>query len=376
MIALPVLRCPLLFAVAALVLTLPGCSDPDPAKLGTTNTPSGAARPAATQVESVPVKSGTVERSWTAVGSLMANESLSIRPEIAGRIVRLGFDEGQGVARGAVLVELEASVERAQADQAAASLVLATRNARRAEELFAAELISHAERDAATAAFDAATAALRLARARLEKMVIRAPFAGRAGLRKVAVGDYVNPGQDLVMLEDIGRMKLEFRLPELALSEVRSGQPVELELDAFPGERFPARVYALDSGIAEDTRSFALRAALDNPDQRLRPGQFARVRLVVESSASALLIPERAIVPRADRSIVFVIVDGRAKEREVRLGQRRAGEVQVIGGLAAGDPVVISGLQKIVDGSPVEVLPAEPQTAGASPQSMPRRAER
>lgn len=294
----------------------------------------------------------------------MAFESLSIRPEVAGRVVKIGFAEGHTVARGAALFELDDSVDRAQVDQAAANLVLASRNAQRSTELFSGELISPAERDTATASLDAATAALELARARLAKTVIRAPFAGRAGLRKVAVGDYVNPGQDLVMLEDIERMKLEFRLPELALSDVQTGQAVELELDAFPGDRFVAKVYALDSGVSPDTRSFALRAVLDNPDQRLRPGQFARVRLIVETTAAALLIPEQAIVPRGEQAFVFVIENGKAVERAIRLGQRRPGEVQVIEGLRAGDSVVVSGLQKIAHGSAVEVVSASAVEAG------------
>ncbi|MGQ0620158.1 MAG: efflux RND transporter periplasmic adaptor subunit [Panacagrimonas sp.] len=313
------------------------------------------------------VKSGPIDRAWTTVGSLMANESLAIRPEVTGRVVRIGFAEGGPIARDALLFELDASVDRAQVNQAAANLALASRNAQRVAELFADQLISPAERDAATASLDAATATLELARARLAKTVIQAPFAGRAGLRKVAVGDYVNPGQDLVMLEDIARMKLEFRLPELALSDVRTGQAVEFELDAFPGDRFVATVYALDSGVSPDTRSFALRAVLDNPDQRLRPGQFARVRLIVETTAAALLIPEQAIVPRGEQAFVFVIENGKAVERAIRLGQRRPGEVQVLEGLTPGDSVVVSGLQKITHGSAVEIVSAGAPSANASP---------
>lgn len=297
----------------------------------------------------------------------MANESLTVRPEIAGRIVRLGFDEGGTVERGALLFELDASVEQAQVGQASADLALAQRNARRSEELFTSALIAAADRDAATASLEAATASLALARARLARTVIRAPFAGRAGLRKVAAGDYVNPGQDLVMLEDVGRMKLEFRLPELALPDVRTGQPVQVELDAFPGERLVANVYAIDSAVSMETRSIALRARLDNPDLRLRAGQFARVRLIVETQDNALLIPEQAVVPRGERAFVFVVEGGKAIERAVRLGQRRPGEVQVIEGLALGDQIVTGGVQKISNGSTVVVVATAPEAARAAP---------
>ncbi len=337
----------ILLACAALV----GCDAPD-AK-ASRGSPVAPAAAAGTLVELGEVRVGTMQRIWSAVGSLRADESVIVRPEITGRIVELGFEEGQRVARGDLLFALDASVFDAELAQAKANLALATRNASRAEELFGRELIPSAERDATTAALNVAKAAVALAEAQAAKAVIRAPFDGRMGLRSAAVGDYVTPGQDLVSIENLDRMKLEFRLPELALSDVAEGQPLEVTLDAYPGQTFSGAVYAIDSRVADDTRSIAARARLDNADGRLRPGLFARINLVVETRNDALLVPEQAIIMRGERAFVFAVQDGKAMEREVMLGQRRKGEAEVMSGLEAGQEIVVSGIQQVSNGSSV-----------------------
>lgn len=343
--------CPILSRAALLlagsVLGLSACSESDaePARAATRNE--------AITVELAPVRRGEQIRSWSAVGSLLANESVTIRPEITGRIARLGFEEGQRVERGAVLFALDDSVYVAQVAQAVAGLSLSSRNAKRAEELYAGKLISPSERDTALAARDVDAASLNLARALAAKTAIRAPFAGHAGLRLVSVGDYVNPGQDLVVIEDLARIKLEFRLPELALPDVREGQSVQVELDAYPSQRFDAKLYALDSRVAGDTRSIGARAILDNADGRLRPGLFARVTLVVERKADALLIPEQSVLARGASAFVYVVEDGKASEREIQIGQRSNGQAEVLSGLTAGQQIVVSGLQRVSDGAQV-----------------------
>lgn len=351
-----------LLLLSSLIL-LPACEKSAPSAA------AGAARGAeGIPVETLPARVGEQVRAWAAVGSLQANESVTVRPEISGRIARLGFEEGQQVNRGDVLFALDDSVFVAQEAEARARLALSTRNAQRAEELFARGLISPSDRDTAVAAREVDAAALRLAGAQAAKASIQSPFAGRAGLRQASVGDYVNPGQDLVVIEDLARIKLEFRLPELALADVREGQVVQVELDAYPGERFDARLYALDSRVASDTRSIGARAVLDNPDGRLRPGLFARVNVVVERRKDALLIPEQAIVSRGASAFVYVVEEGRAKEREVQLGQRGDGQAEVRSGLVAGQQIVVSGLQRLSDGASVQVLaPVATAAAKAAP---------
>lgn len=311
-------------------------------------------------VEVSAVRRGEIDRSWSAVGSLLANESVMVRPEISGRIARVGFEEGQRVTQGSVLFALDDAVFQAQLAQAQANLALSTRNARRAEELFERQLVSVADRDTALAARNVDTAALNLARAQAEKALIRAPFTGRAGLRMATVGDYVNPGQDLVAVEDLDRVKLEFRLPELALSDVKTGQSASVELDAYPGERFKATLYAVDARVAGDTRSFAARAYLDNADGRLRPGLFARVELVVERRTDAMLVPEQAVLMRGAQAFVYAVEEGRAVEREIRVGQRSDGQVEVLSGLSGAERVVTRGLQSVSNGAAVQVASPPP----------------
>lgn len=341
---------PLALLLMSLLVGVAGCSKSDAE-------PRRGAPAAAARVEVAQVRSGQVQRSWTAVGSLRADESVVVRPEIAGRITRIGFEEGQLVTQGVALFELDDSVFRAQLAQAQANLALSTRNAARAEELYAKQLVSTSDRDAAVAAREVDQAALRLARAQAAKTVIAAPFAGRAGLRQVAVGDYVNPGQDLVTVEKLDRMKLEFRLPELALPDLREGQSASVTLDAYPGEPFEAQLYALDASVAADTRSIGARARLENREGRLRPGMFARVELIVERREDALLIPEQSVLARGDRSYVYAVVDGKAVETEIEIGQRRSGEVEVLKGLLSGQAIVTSGLQGIGNGSAVQLAP-------------------
>lgn len=344
---------PVALTLMSLLVGLAGCSKTE------AESQRAGARPAA-RVEVVAVRVGAVQRSWSAVGSLKADESVVVRPEIGGRLSRIGFEEGQRVAAGAPLFELDDAVFRAQIAQAQANLALSTRNAQRAEELFARQLVSPSDRDAAIAAREVDQAALRLARAQAAKSTLTAPFAGRAGLRMVAVGDYVNPGQDLVVLEKLDRLKLEFRLPELALPELREGQDASVELDAYPGQRFTARLYALDARVADDTRSIGARAYLDNAEGQLRPGMFARVELVVAQRDDALLVPETALLARGGKQYVYVAQDGKAVETEVEIATPRNGEVEVRQGLRAGQSVVVSGLQALANGSAIEVASKSP----------------
>lgn len=310
---------------------------------------------AAVTVEAVPVRVGTVTRTITAVGTLQSNESVILRPEIAGRIARIHFQEGERVEAGVPLITLDDSVYRAELAQAEAGLNLSRQNAQRAQELFQRRVGTARTRDEAAAALGASEAEVALARARLEKTRLAAPFSGVLGLRRVSVGDYVNPGQDIVNLENIDPIKVDFRVPEPALSDIRVGQSVEVQVDAFPGETFTGEAYAIDPRIDADGRSVVIRARLENDDRRLRPGLFARVEVIVERRPNALLVPEQAIVPLQDRVAVFRVVDDKAVLATVRLGQRRAAEVEIVEGLSEGDIVVTAGQLKIRDGAAVTV---------------------
>ncbi|HLT02101.1 MAG TPA: efflux RND transporter periplasmic adaptor subunit [Geminicoccaceae bacterium] len=321
--------------------------------------PGGGDAAMAVPVETAPVHIGPIQRRLTAVGSLRSNESVIIRPEVAGRIAEIRFDEGERVRKGQPLVILDDSIYRAEVDEVQASLVLSQANHERALDLLRRGAGTTKARDEALAKLRADEAALALARARLDKTVITAPFEGMIGLRRVSVGDFVNIGQDIVNLEQIDPLKADFRVAEVYLGAVRPGQKIELSADAFPGETFTGEVYAIDPLIDESGRSIVLRARLPNSDNRLRPGLFVRVTLVLNEREDAIQIPEQALVPQGQDQFVFRVVDGKAELTKVTAGIRRDGMVEITEGLGPDDEVVTAGQLKIRDGAPVQPIDAE-----------------
>jgi membrane fusion protein (multidrug efflux system) len=322
-------------------------------------------------VEAEVVKAEHIAQEIIAVGSLRSNESVVLRSEIAGRITGIQFREGQPVERGALLFELDDSIYRAEREQARASLALSQRNHERAKELFERKLISTRERDEAAAKLDVDAATVALAEARLSKTRIRAPFDGVVGLRAVSPGDYITAGQPLAPLEQIAVLKADFRLSEAALSRIKVGQTLNLEVDAFPGQVFPGRVYAIDPRLAEDTRSIGVRASVANNRNQLRPGLFARVRLVIAERDGAVLVPEQAIVPQGDKPFLYVIEDGKAALRPVQTGLRQDGRVEITSGVAPGDVVITAGVQKIGPGSAVMPINLAPPPPAAGQEKTP-----
>lgn len=325
-------------------------ASPAPARSG----PAGGPPPqrAPVPVEVVAVESQVLERRLSAVGSLLSDESVMLRPEIAGRLQEINFQEGQEVKRGDLLFRLDDDVARAEWQQARANLALAESKFKRSEQLQKQGFISQQARDEADNALRVERANVALAQARLNKTEIRAPFDGQLGLRNVSVGDVVSAGQDLVTLQAIQRLKVDFRLPETFLPQVRVGQTLQIGIDALPDQRWSGEVTAISPLVDVSGRAVLLRARLENPDGVLRPGMFARVNLLVASSP-ALVVPETALTPRDNRQYVLRVADGVVQEVPVQTGQRQRGMVEVNGELAAGDQVIIAGTQKVENGTRV-----------------------
>lgn len=346
---------------------------------------TGAAKPAAGQapaaqpqapvdVETVPVAAEAMADDVSAVGTLRSNESVMLRPEVAGRIAAIRFREGSPVRRGDVLVELDAAVQQAEVQQARANLSLAQANFGRTEDLFNRKFLSQSARDEAASRLEVARANMAVAEAHLERMRLRAPFVGIVGIRNVSVGDYVNEGDDLVNLEDIATLKVDFRLPEIYLERIRPGQKLEVASDAIPGQLFNANIAAIDPLVDEQGRSVLMRATLPNEGLRLRPGMFARVRLILQERANVAVVPEEALVPAPGNvQFVYRVVDGKAQRVEVKTGVRRGTRVEIVSGVQVGDVVVSAGQLKLRDGAPVQVVgsgasgdaPAAGKAAGA-----------
>ena len=330
-----------------------------------TTSPAGASpaaqaapvRQQAFAVRTVAAEEVPFARGISAVGSLLSDEAVVLRPEVAGRISALPFKEGQPVKRGDLLISLDDAIARAELDQARANLALAQSQHRRATRLQAEGFVSQQVQDEAASSLKVQQAAVALAQARLDKTSLRAPFDGVIGLRNVSIGDYVNVGQDLAPLEAIDPLKVDFRVPELHLNRVRVGQALELRFDALPGEARQGQVIAISPLVDAGGRSLLLRAQVPNPNGLLRPGMFARVQLLVETSP-ALVVPEGALSPSGSLQYVFRVANGRAERVQVSIGERREGRVEILTGLAAGDRVVVAGLQRITDGAPVSEAPA------------------
>lgn len=298
-----------------------------------------------------------------AVGSLRSRQGVMLRPEVSGRITQLNFRDGERVRKGQLLVQFDDQLQLAQVKQSQAELSIAQANHKRNQELLAQNFVSQRSLDESAANLEVAQAKLALAQATAARLKIVAPFDGIAGIRNVNVGDYLKDGADIVNLEDLDKVFVDYRLPERFQTLVKRGQKAQIELDALPGRKFEARVEAVDPLIDANGRSIGVRASIDNKQLLLRPGMFARVSTVFGVREKARVIPEEAIVPQGGKAFVIQLVPGPdndtlvSKRVEVKVGIRSPGQVEIVEGLKEGDTVVTAGQQRLQrDGSPVKVL--------------------
>lgn len=299
-----------------------------------------------------------------ALGTVRAKESVDITAKIADRVTAIRFDEGKQVRKGDVLVELDNA--EALADLAAAEA--AERDSRsqfkRSQELFQTKALSEAQLDQLEATMLANQAKVAAARSRVNDRLIAAPFNGRVGLRNVSLGGLVSPGGVITTLDDLSIVKLDFAVPELFLSSLKPGLTVEAQSNAYPNTTFKGRVDSVDTRLDPTTRAVVVRALVDNRDGRLRPGMFMTLRLV-RSEGKALMLPETAIVPEDSRHFVFIVADGKAQQREVTIGRRRPGEVEILKGVTDKDVVVIDGTLNVHNGTPVVARSEAPPQAAS-----------
>jgi membrane fusion protein (multidrug efflux system) len=346
----------LLLSASLLAASLAACSDDaaEGAAAAGGGPPGGMQLP----VEAVTLEPESLNAGLQTVGSLRADESVVVRPEVAGRIVRIHFEEGGRVSGGQPLFSLDADVARAALAEAQANLANSNSAAARAEQLIADKLIARADYDQLTAQRAVDRARVASAQAALAKMTLRAPFAGQVGLREVSVGDFVSAGDELVALVRTDPIEVDFSVPETRLQSLRPGQPIQVTVDAYPGDVFGGEVVAIAPTVDVNSRSVQLRARIANPDGRLVPGQFARLQLGGDGS-QALLVPEQALMQQGEERFVYTVVDGKAKRTVIETGARVPGKVEVTSGLQAGDVVITAGQAKpmMFDGAGVMVLP-------------------
>ena len=323
-------------------------------------TPGGPGAGGPATVEVALAETQTLSDEVQAVGSLKSAQGVMLRPEVSGRVAKLGFADGQRVKRGQLLVQLDDSLQQAQLKQAEAQASIARTNLQRSRELQAQNFVSQSAVDQNAAAVQVADAQVALAQVQVQRMRVLAPFDGTAGLRSVDVGDYVKDGADMVNIEDLSSLTVQFTLPERYAQRVSPGQAVDVSFDAMPGRNFKGKVQAVDSQVDANGRALQVLATLGSPGQGLRPGMFARARVVFSVREAAVLVPEEALVPVGAKQFLFKVVDGadgkKVSQRiEARLGMRLRGKVEVLADVKAGDLLVTAGHGRLMRGDAVPV---------------------
>jgi membrane fusion protein (multidrug efflux system) len=313
-----------------------------------------------------------------AIGSLVADKGVTLAAELPGTVREITFDAGSSVKKRAVLVRLDTSTEEAQLASAAADASLAKLTLERARTLRKGESISQSELDAAEARAKQADAAVATVRATIAKKTIRAPFDGRISIRQVELGQVVAPGTPIASLQSVTPMHADFWVPQQALSEIRVGQRARLRTDAFPDDLWEGEVTIVNPEVSTATRNVRVRLTVPNADGRLRPGMFANVEILSGEATPVLVIPATAVVFAPYGDSVFAIEEKKdeqtgktalvARQKFVRLGERRGDFVAVESGVAAGDTIVSAGAFKLRNGMAVAVTDAAGPRAEVAPR--------
>ena len=323
---------------------------------------AGGGPPAGFATQVIAVKAGRepVTDTLSIVGTVLANESVEIKAQVGGAVEKLHFEEGQQVGQDALLIELDGGKIAASLAQADANLRLAETKWERVQELVKTKAVSQQESDEAHSIYDAARANAELFRQQLRDTKIKAPFAGVMASRLVSPGQVVAAQQSLASLADVDPVKVEGSLPERFLSRAKTGQKFDFHVAAYPGEDFAGEVYFIAPQIDPVNRTGMVKARVPNPEGKLKPGMFATVHLTLKVKEDAVVIPEAALMPQGDATMV-VIVDAEmtAQIRPVRVGLRSAGRVEIVEGLKGGETVVVEGWQKARPGGKVKLAPAE-----------------
>jgi membrane fusion protein (multidrug efflux system) len=290
-----------------------------------------------------------------ALGTAQANESVELTSKISEVVTAIRFEEGQDVQAGQVLVELHNAEALANVSEAKAQVADARTQLGRARNLWEKRAVPESELQRLEALVDAAEARLLAAQARFADTIIKAPFGGRIGLRRISVGALLTPGTLITTLDDIGTMKVDFAVPETHLAPLQPGLAITARSVAYPDQEFSGIVMSVDTRIDPVTRSVMIRALVPNPERLLKPGMFLNVE-VVHRDRRSLMLPEQAIVPEREEQYVFVVAGNLTQKRRVVTGRRLPGQVEIVDGLREGELVVIEGTQKIDEGTEVRVL--------------------
>ncbi len=317
-------------------------------------------------VEVAVAKADTVRDEIAATGQIEAIQAIELHPEVEGRIIAILFREGQGVAPGAALFQVDTIILSAQVAQLAAQRDLAQQDLARTKDLIAQNAASAADLERAEAAARSADAQFRQQNTRLARATVRAPFGGVVGQRFVSQGDYVTTSSRLVSLQTVNPQRAAFQVPERYARSLQRGQRVTFRVGAITGRDFVGEVDFVDPVVQQPGRTILIKARVPNPQRLLQPGMFIEAHLVTGMRPKAVVVPEDAIVPLQGANFVWVVEEGKANRRQVGLGVRTPGFVEIASGVSVGEQVVVGGLELLFPGAPVmaRVVDRTPQVAG------------
>jgi membrane fusion protein (multidrug efflux system) len=305
------------------------------------------------------VKPSLINEKIEISGSLLANETTEIHPEISGRLVQLNVAEGKFVNKGALLVKIYDGDLQAQLRKLQVQLEIAKTNEDRSAQLLKIQGISKSDYDASLLNVNNINADIEITRANITKTEIRAPFSGKLGLKNISPGAFVTPSTVVTTISEVNKLKLQFSVPEKYGSEIKNGQLVSFTLNGSE-KTFSAAVMATETTIGQDTRSLMVRALVKNTDPALIPGTFANVQMILGNNPNAIMIPNSAVVPQGRKKQVFVFKSNKALPMEITTGVRDSANVQVLTGLFPGDTLITSGLLFLRPGSDVKLTSTKP----------------
>src|SRR6267142_2133152 len=312
--------------------------------------PGGFAMP----VEVATAIRDTVVDAIAATGQIEAIQSIELRPEVSGRITDILVREGQEVADGTPLFKVDDAELKAQVAQAEADRQMARQALERTKQLIAQNASSTSDLEQAQAKSQSADANHDLLKTRLDRTVVRAPFAGVTGRRLVSIGTYVSSQTPLITLQSVNPQHASFDVPERYADRLRRGQLVSFQVAALPGKNFSGEVVFVDPVVSLPGRTILIKARVPNPEHQLQAGMFIEARLATDIRPNAVVVPEDAILPVQGSTYVWVVKEGKADRRQVTLGVRTAGWAEIQGGgIDAGDQVVVGGAERLFPGAPL-----------------------
>ncbi|MNK15144.1 Multidrug resistance protein MexA precursor [compost metagenome] len=306
------------------------------------------------QVDGIVVTAGDFTNDLEVTGTLEANESVELRSEVSGLVTSINFKEGANVSKGSLLVKINDRDIQAQLQQALTKQQLSATNENRSKQLLEKGAISQEEYDTSLADLQSLKAQTQLIRAQLAKTAIYAPFSGKIGLRSISVGGYITPTTLIATLSSVNPLKISFSVPEKYIGQIKLNSEMSFTTDGL-NKTFSGKVFAIEPGINTQTRTLQIKALVPNPNDELRPGSFAKIKLALSTVKDALLIPNQAIIPVLKGKTVYITKDGKAEQVAVEAGTRTADHIVITSGLNVGDTVLTTGAMALKPGAPVKV---------------------